>query len=174
MPGGGLYKYSCSQSGIGDGFLWSPWKAGLPFQKTTAHDKGLRLSSLSSSVHQGCFLRSPGVQATPSLGFPTHIHQEWGGGKGHRPYAVGTRWDFTCTAGITSVTLQSNFPMSHTGVPLMCAFNPSDLPLYIHFYPEFYQGEGLIFKIFYFLDLILGLQNLGTGMHYIRRLWESC
>lgn len=167
MPGGSLYKYSCSQSGIGDGFLWSPWRAGLPFQKTTAHDKGLRLSSLSSSVHQGCFLRSPGVQATPSLGFPTHIHQEWGRGKGHRPYAVGTRWDFTCTAGITSVTLQGNFPMSHTGVPLMCAFNPSDLPLRIHFYPEFYQGEGLIFKFFYFLDLILGLQDLGTGMQYV-------
>ena len=71
---GGLYKYSCSQSGIGDGFLWPPWRAALPFQKTTTNNKGLRLSSLSSNVHQGWVLRFPGIRATTSLG--THIHQE--------------------------------------------------------------------------------------------------
>lgn len=85
------------------------------------------------------------------------------------PYAVGrTRWDFRCTAGITSVTLQNNFPISHTDVPLICAFNPSDLPLHIRSYPVFYQeGEGLFFLILYFFDLVLDLQDLGTGMQYV-------
>lgn len=77
----------------------------------------------------------------------THIHQEWGGRKGHMPHAAGrTGWHFVHTTAITSVTLQSNFPTRHTDVPLMCAFDPSDLPLHIRFYPDFYQkGESLIF-----------------------------
>lgn len=55
-----LYKYYCSQSGIAASFLWACWRAGLRFQKTNANDE--RLASLSSNVHQGCFLRFPGVK----------------------------------------------------------------------------------------------------------------
>jgi len=154
MPEGqdawGVSTSTPTQSDTGDGFLWPPWREGLPFQKTPTNYRGVGLSSLSGNVHQSFFLRFLGVWATPSLGFPTHIHQEWGGGKGHVSQAMGrTRWDFTCTADITSVTLESSFSVSDTDVPLMCAFNSSDLPLHIHFYTDFCQeGEGPIF-LFY-------------------------
>lgn len=79
----------------------------------------------------------------------TRIHQEQGGGKGHMPYAMGrTGWDFTCTGGITSVTLQNNFPISHADVLLMCAFNSSDLPLSIL---AFMKKERVLFFNFIFL-----------------------
>lgn len=55
---GGVSKYSCSQSGIGGGFMWPPWRAGLSFQKIAPKDEGLPWAAMFTEAALSDFLES--------------------------------------------------------------------------------------------------------------------